>query len=98
MSEVPLYRGCSKLRSISAAPVVLPHQGLGRGRQKSIPRKAVVFKSGHRVRTWSVFVYPLEHSGVVVSCGNVYRTVKGGLAHKEAGRFCGCTMEDPRAR
>ena len=42
------------------------HARVWEGVAKSLfPRKAVVFKSGDRVRTRSIFVCPLEHSGVV---------------------------------
>ena len=43
----------------------VPRQSLGGVAKSQFPRKAVVFKSGDRVRTRSVFVYTLEHSGVV---------------------------------
>ena len=43
----------------------VPRQSLGGVAKSQFPRKAVIFKSGNRVRTRSIFVYPLEHSGVV---------------------------------
>ena len=33
--------------------------------KRQFPRKAVVFKSGDSPQRRSIFVYPLEHSGVV---------------------------------